>query len=670
MCRPSTVPSPIDRLGARRRSVGLPGLKIRKPSRSSYSGMWEWPKTTASASGNRARRRSRRPFAGPASWITPKLRSRARGDLLGQLAAKLRTVDVAVNGGDGSSSRRSASTDGRLKSPAWTIRSAASRASRHGSGRQRSPRGRCVSAIRASLISSDRAPALPLGQLPLEVGGLVGSAPVLVRLVRGHRRSRRLVLLGGPFLLDLAQLLGCRLALWHCGPEVLPLEGGLGAAFRPFASLFRPPARTWRRACAATPRACPGPCRPPVGRARAASRRLSGSGARGAVRERPARRERCRRRSARRSACCSGIPDRWLLNPSLLDGSLRVYEHTFDARRMRPHPPLPADRRVGRDGEILRPAGGAGARAGRGAADRGGHGGGRGVRAAGRDADGRGALALPRAGPGPARRRAGRALLGGGAAAAGGDRRGGRVRAGRRGVLRGGRPGGLWGGIEGVLEAPAGSWAPRAAGAGPGRFCAYAAARELAGRASFPDGAAAEFLAPLPVSLLCGRLGRDDEARRPAQRARAARDLDARPARWAAARCGRRPLRAAGAAGAAAGARRGRPAAAATGPGGDRGRAGAARGGLRPAARAGAGAADLAAARARRAAGQDAAGAAALGPARRRRRLAARGGAAASQRRSGPARRCAPPPPRPAARPGRDAAARGAWRWDRRPASS
>ena len=32
--------------------------------------MWEWPKTTASASGKRARIRASRPLAGPASWTT------------------------------------------------------------------------------------------------------------------------------------------------------------------------------------------------------------------------------------------------------------------------------------------------------------------------------------------------------------------------------------------------------------------------------------------------------------------------------------------------------------------------------------------------------------------------------------------------------------------------
>ena len=67
---------------------------------------------------------------------------------------------------------------------------------------------------------------------------------------------------------------------------------------------------------------------------------------------------------------------------------------------------------------------------------------------------------------------------------------------------------GLWGGIDGVLDrarAELGSSVPL--GAAPGRFCAYAAARR--GQV-VPDGGARVFLAPLPVSLLCGRLGGDD----------------------------------------------------------------------------------------------------------------------------------------------------------------
>jgi protein ImuB len=68
----------------------------------------------------------------------------------------------------------------------------------------------------------------------------------------------------------------------------------------------------------------------------------------------------------------------------------------------------------------------------------------------------------------------------------------------------------LWGGIEGV-------WAQvrrrlgRSVhlGAGPGRFCAYVAAASSGG--IVPDKRAGEFLEPLPVSLLCGRLGDDGD---------------------------------------------------------------------------------------------------------------------------------------------------------------
>jgi protein ImuB len=68
---------------------------------------------------------------------------------------------------------------------------------------------------------------------------------------------------------------------------------------------------------------------------------------------------------------------------------------------------------------------------------------------------------------------------------------------------------GLWGGIEGVLErARRELGASVRLGLAPGRFCAYVAAGHgaVVGR-----GSARAFLAPLPISLLCGRLG-DDEA--------------------------------------------------------------------------------------------------------------------------------------------------------------
>ncbi len=69
----------------------------------------------------------------------------------------------------------------------------------------------------------------------------------------------------------------------------------------------------------------------------------------------------------------------------------------------------------------------------------------------------------------------------------------------------------LWGGIEGVLRRTREQLGKSARlGAGPGRFCAYVAASSSSG--IVPDGGAADFLEPLPVSLLCGRLGGDPEA--------------------------------------------------------------------------------------------------------------------------------------------------------------
>jgi protein ImuB len=69
---------------------------------------------------------------------------------------------------------------------------------------------------------------------------------------------------------------------------------------------------------------------------------------------------------------------------------------------------------------------------------------------------------------------------------------------------------GLWGGIEGVLKRVRDELgASTRLGVGPGRFCAYVAAGT---GALVPDRAAAEFLGSMPVSLLCGRLGGDEEA--------------------------------------------------------------------------------------------------------------------------------------------------------------
>jgi protein ImuB len=65
---------------------------------------------------------------------------------------------------------------------------------------------------------------------------------------------------------------------------------------------------------------------------------------------------------------------------------------------------------------------------------------------------------------------------------------------------------GLWGGIAGVLERAGEELGGARLSAGPGRFCAFVAAVHSAGIVE----SAAEFLAPFPVSLLCGRLGSDE----------------------------------------------------------------------------------------------------------------------------------------------------------------
>src|SRR5262245_47368238 len=61
----------------------------------------------------------------------------------------------------------------------------------------------------------------------------------------------------------------------------------------------------------------------------------------------------------------------------------------------------------------------------------------------------------------------------------------------------------LWGGIEGVLERARSEIESARLGLGPARFCSYVAARHSK---VVPEGRARRFLAPLPVSLLCGHL--------------------------------------------------------------------------------------------------------------------------------------------------------------------
>ena len=74
---------------------------------------------------------------------------------------------------------------------------------------------------------------------------------------------------------------------------------------------------------------------------------------------------------------------------------------------------------------------------------------------------------------------------------------------------------GLWGGIGGVLERVRKELGSARLGVGPGRFCSYVAARHSR---IVREGGARRFLAPLPVSLLCGHLtagtraGQDEDA--------------------------------------------------------------------------------------------------------------------------------------------------------------
>lgn len=69
----------------------------------------------------------------------------------------------------------------------------------------------------------------------------------------------------------------------------------------------------------------------------------------------------------------------------------------------------------------------------------------------------------------------------------------------------------IWGGMNGVLDrAGAELGSSVRLGMAPGRFCSYVAAsrgRREERTVIVSDGSARDFLAPLPVSLLCGRLG-------------------------------------------------------------------------------------------------------------------------------------------------------------------
>jgi len=60
-----------ERDGARRRSVGLPGLRIQTPRCRSTCGTCVWPYTTASQPANHDVSRSSLPARGPGMWTSP-----------------------------------------------------------------------------------------------------------------------------------------------------------------------------------------------------------------------------------------------------------------------------------------------------------------------------------------------------------------------------------------------------------------------------------------------------------------------------------------------------------------------------------------------------------------------------------------------------------------------
>ena len=146
--------SPIVCAGARRRSVGLPGLKIWKPSSAA--------RAAACGSGRRRRRRPRSPkrrrMPRQAAGASDPRRGASRCGRL-RLAPRARPAAAgaarrcprcrARPAPAGRSPRARAAPRRSTKSPAWSSRSAAAIRSTHASGSRRAPRGRCVSEMTA-----------------------------------------------------------------------------------------------------------------------------------------------------------------------------------------------------------------------------------------------------------------------------------------------------------------------------------------------------------------------------------------------------------------------------------------------------------------------------------------------------------------------------------------
>ena len=151
---PATRISPIVCAGARRRSVGLPGLRIWKPSSrllvQRHVGVAEHHDVGALAeaaphalaAGRRAGRRR-----GPSRCGRPRPPPRAPRAAAG--AARRCPRCRARPPPAGRSPRARAAPRAVEKSPAWRSRSAAAIRSTHASGSRRAPRGRCVSEITA-----------------------------------------------------------------------------------------------------------------------------------------------------------------------------------------------------------------------------------------------------------------------------------------------------------------------------------------------------------------------------------------------------------------------------------------------------------------------------------------------------------------------------------------
>src|SRR6516164_3698910 len=185
----ATWSTPSVPCGWRRRSVGEPGLKIRKPpSPPESSGMCECPNTTRPAPGNFRRMRASRPAAGPLSWIIATRRPATEKAVVWAAPQAMTSGPsllpaTAVTGAYWASS---SSTDAVHTSPACRIRSAPRRTAATAGGQDFHRRGACVSDRTTTRTPRTRQPADQAARSSRHA-----SRTLLALLDRGKHRGQR-----------------------------------------------------------------------------------------------------------------------------------------------------------------------------------------------------------------------------------------------------------------------------------------------------------------------------------------------------------------------------------------------------------------------------------------------------------------------------------------------